>query len=136
MAAALALAQAPTDKARQLFEQYVARSHAFDASVAELYADDAVIQNKRVYPGGIVRELTIPAPKFKALIVQVMPTAKARGDLNTYSEVTYAVEGSRVRIRATRFSHLKNYSSPVSILVGPSADGNWLIYEEQSESRP
>ena len=97
--------------ARQLFEQYVALGHAYDARLADLYSDDAVIRNKRTYPTGEVRELTMPAARYKTLIREAMRVAKARGERN------------------------KNYTSPISLLVGPSA-GNWLIYEEVSESRP
>ena len=41
-----------------------------------------------------------------------------------------------MRISATRYSELKKYASPFSLLVGPGLDGNWLIFEEISESRP
>ena len=122
--------------ARQLFEQYVALGHAYDARLADLYADDAIIRNKRTYPTGEVRELTMPAARYKALIREAMPLAKARQDRNTFSNVRYTTEGARVRIRASRFSELKNYTSPISLLVGPSPTGPWLIYEEVSESRP
>ena len=136
MLAALASTQASEDAARQLFEQYVALGHAYDPALAELYADDASIKNTRTYPTGEVRELTIPAPKYKALIRQALPVARARGDRSTFSDVSYAAEGSRVRIRASRFSELKKYRSPITLLVGPSPTGKWLIYEEVSESRP
>ena len=45
-------------------------------------------------------------------------------------------EGERVRITCTRFSELKKYSSPLSLLVGPDKDGKWLIFEEISKSQP
>lgn len=131
------LAQAPTaDPARQLFEQYVALGQAFDPGVADLYADDAVIRNKRTYPTGEVREVTIPAPNYKALLRQAMPFARERGDRSKFSDVSYTPEGERVRIRASRFSELKRYTSPISLLVGPAPSGKWLVYEELSESRP
>ena len=76
------------------------------------------------------------APRYKTLIREAMPIAKARGDRNTFSNVRYTTEGARVRIHASRFSELKNYTSPISLLVGPSPAGKWLIYEEISESRP
>jgi hypothetical protein len=129
-------AWAQPDAAKKLFEQYVALGQAFDESVADLYAEAALIRNKRTYPNGEVRELTMPAPKYKALIRQVMPLAKSRGDRSTYSAATYAVEGDRVRIHASRFSEMRNYTSPVSLLVGPGPDGRWLIFEELTESRP
>jgi hypothetical protein len=65
-----------------------------------------------------------------------MPMAKERGDTSTFSEVQYVKEGAGVRITATRFSNLKNYSSPFSLLVAPDATGRWVIFEELSESRP
>jgi len=122
--------------ARQLFERYVALGQAYDTRLADLYADDALIRNKRTYPTGEVRELTMPAPRYKTLIREAMPLAKTRGDRNTFSNVRYTTEAGRVRIRASRFSELKNYTSPISLLVGPSPTGPWLIYEEISESRP
>lgn len=126
----------PVDDARALFERYKQLEQSFDPSAADLYADDAVIRNKRTYPNGQVRELTMPAPQYKALIRQTMPLAKARGDTSTYSEVTFTVEGPGVRILATRFSNLKKYSSPISLLVAPDDTGQWLIREELSESQP
>ncbi len=135
--AGTAWAQSPSvDAAKQLFEQYVTLGHAFDPGVAELYADDALIRNKRTYPTGEVREMTMPAPNYKAVIRKVMPLAQARGDRSTYSDVSYTPEGDRVRIRASRFSELKSYASPISLLVGPGEGGPWLIYEEITESRP
>ena len=136
MLTAPAWGQSATDAAKQLFDQYVALGHAYDPGVADLYADDALIRNKRTYPTGEVREMTVPAAKYKTLIRQVMPLARARGDRSTYSDVSYTAEGGRVRIKASRFSELKNYTSPLSVLVGPSPGGKWLIYEELSESRP
>jgi hypothetical protein len=124
------------DEARALFGRYVELQHAFDPTAADLYANDAVIKNKRIYPDGQIRELTLPGAQYKALVRQAMPLAKARGDTNSYSNVTFTDEGSAVRIRATRFSDLKKYSSPLSLLVSPGVDRKWLIREELSESRP
>jgi len=131
-----ASALASVDVAKQFFARYVALGHAYDGSLADLYADEALVKNKRVYPAGEIREATFPAPRYKALIRQAMPLAKARGDRNTYADVSITREGKRFRITASRFSELKNYRSPISLLVGPSANGTWLIYEEFSESRP
>ena len=124
------------EEAKTFFNQYVQSEQSFDPDAADMYADDAVIKNKRTYPTGQVRELTMPANRYKALIRQTMPLAKLRGDTNTYSEVNFYKEGSKVRIRAKRFSNLKKYSSPISLLVAPDDSGRLLIYEEISESRP
>jgi hypothetical protein len=122
--------------AKKLFESYVRLEHAFDPSVADLYSDDAVIRNKRTYPTGQVREMTLPAAKYKDLLRAAMPLAKQRGDISTYSQISYTIEGDGVRIKADRYSELKKYHSPISILVKPSGAGVWLIFEELSESQP
>ncbi len=124
------------EEAKAFFNQYVQSGQSFDPAAADMYAEDALIKNKRIYPTGQIRELTMPANQYKALIRQTMPLAKLRGDTNTYSEVSFSKEGLMVRIRATRFSNLKKYSSPISMLVARDDTGRLLIYEEISESRP
>jgi hypothetical protein len=129
--------QSGVDSAKALFDRYVKLEQAFDARLADLYADDAVITNKRTYPNGEVRELTFPAPKYKALIRQAMPLAKARGDRNTYSRCEYqALSDRRVQITCSRYSELKQYTSPLMLVVGLTRGGAWVIQEERSESRP
>lgn len=108
---------------------------AFDPALAELYDDSAVIRNTRIYPDGSTRVMTFPAPKYKQLLRSLMPVAKARGDVSTLRDVTFTAEGDRVRIDAIRYSHLKNYTSPISWLVGRNEDEDWVIFEEISESR-
>ena len=136
LAAATSGAETPNDKAAGLFARYVSLAEAFDPALADLYSDSAVITNKRTYPGGEVRELSLPASQYKALVKAAMPSAQARGDLDTYTDVSYATEGERVRITASRHSLLKDYTSPIVLVVGAGADGQWLILEEHTESRP
>lgn len=133
----VAIAEEPRiESAKRLFDDYVALEHRFDSSIADLYADEASIRNTRKYPFGLpTKVMTLPAMSYKALIRQAMPMAKARGDRSRYSEVSYSMEGDKVRINCIRYSELKKYFSPFSILAGPGADGKWLIYEEISESR-
>jgi hypothetical protein len=78
----------------------------------------------------------MPAPKYKELIRQAMPLARARGDRSTYSDCKYEEVGRDVRITYTRYSELKKYSSPLTLVVGPTRQGEWQIVEELSESRP
>jgi hypothetical protein len=124
------------EQARAVLASYIAKSQAFDPSLAELYSDRAHIENLRTYPTGEVRQLTIPARQYKALIQNAMPTARARGDTNRYSVPRFTAQGGDVRIAMTRHSNLKNYSSPLVLVVGREADGTWRIIEERSESRP
>lgn len=131
-----AVVAAPLDDAKTLFDRYVQLESEFDPALADLYADNAVIKNTRRYPDGQVRELSIPAPQYRDLIRAAVPVAKARGDRSSYSDVAFVEESGGVRITGTRFSHLKRYSSPISLLVAPNASGRWLIQEELSESQP
>ncbi|MFD2232106.1 hypothetical protein [Alkalimarinus sediminis] len=121
--------------AKSFFSNYVALEHSFDSKVSELYSDTAIIRNTRHYPTGQTRVMTFPAPKYKLLVSASMPTAKLRGDTSKYSNCTFKSESNNVRVECTRFSNLKKYSSPISILVGPE-NGKWLIKEELSESQP
>jgi len=123
-------------KARALFERFVQLNETFDPAIVDLYADTAKIINRRIFPDGSTREMAMPAPSYKTLLRQVLPTAKAQNDLDRYSDVRYAIEDDRVRITATRYSVMKDYSAPHSLLVGPDSDGTWRILEESGESRP
>jgi hypothetical protein len=126
----------PEDRARTLFARFVHISHTFDPAVADLFADEARIVSVRKYPNGLERKLEMKGAEYKALLREVMPLAKARGDISTYTDVSYQPDGAHMRIRATRYSTLKQYSSPYSLLIGPDASGAWLIYEEWSATRP
>jgi hypothetical protein len=126
----------PVDQAKALFVRFVQLEQAYDLRVADVYADDAVITNKRTYPNGQVRELTFPAQKYKQLIRQALPVARARGDRSTYTQCVYEPQGPRVRITCARYSELKKYSSPYVLVVGPGGSGRWQILEELSESQP
>jgi hypothetical protein len=127
---------APEAHARAFFARLVEISHAFDPAVADFYADEARIVSVRKYPHGAERTLQMPGVDYKALLRSAMPLAKAQGDTNSYTDISYQRQGARVWIRATRYSALKQYSSPYSLLVGPDASGTWLIYEEHSVTRP
>jgi hypothetical protein len=122
--------------AKKVFAEYVSKYHDFDPTVADLYSDRALVQNKRTYPDGTVRELTLPAPQYKQLVRAAMPLAKSRNDRSQYNNPVFSEEPAGVRINITRFSALKNYTSPLSLLVGPDEAGKWLVLEEKSASIP
>jgi hypothetical protein len=136
MATCTAIASENEDRAKEIFNQYVSLSDKFDPAVADLYSEEAKIKNTRTYPNGETRVMTFEAKKYKALIRTAMPLAKARGDTNKYTEVTYLEKDSKVTITATRFSNLKKYSSPITLVVGADPEGKWRILEETSQSKP
>jgi hypothetical protein len=126
---------AAVTNAQRLLERYIALEHAFDPAIADLYSDDAVIRTRRISPTGEIRDLTIPIGQYRELIRQMMPVAKAAGDISQYSNCVYTSEGERMRVRCARYSELKKYASPVSFLLGPDPAGEWRVFEELSESR-
>ncbi|TAE86967.1 MAG: hypothetical protein EAZ71_09690 [Verrucomicrobia bacterium] len=136
IATAFASAAESIDRAKKLFAEYTTLAKNFDPDLAALYSDKAKIENTRVYPDGRKQALKLDPKEYKSLLRKVMPLAKARGDTSTYSEVNYLEAAPNVTITANRFSTLKKYQSPVTIMVGPDTDGEWRILEEKSESRP
>jgi hypothetical protein len=135
LAAAQELSGDARARAEQLWARYVALDAAFDPAVADLYADDAVIRDRRLHATGS-DEVSVPGALYKTLLRRAISTAKARNAVNQYSDCSYAAVRTRVRIVCTRFSALKGSTSPVSLLVGPGPSGEWRIFEEKSESRP
>jgi len=107
----------------------------YDPGLADLYADEALIKQRRKMPMGEPQDVMIPAAKYKTLLRQNIATAKARGDRSTYSDVTYTREGEFIRIDALRSTEMSKRITPFSIVVGQSPSGTWLIYEEVSASR-
>jgi len=123
--------------AKALFERYVTLERAFDPALADLYADSATVRNLRRYPTGQAREMKLEGAKYKALIVVSLPMARERGDLSVYTDVAYEVLATgEVAITATRYSELKEYSSPLALRIAPQEDGVWRIVEETGESQP
>jgi hypothetical protein len=102
LATATILAQ-PGDraKAEALFQRYIALERSFDAEIGNLYADAAAVRNTRRYPNGQTRTIEIPVPQLRKMLAAAMPVARARGDVNRYSNVTYTREGDGFRIRAS-----------------------------------
>ena len=134
--AAVAPTEAAVTRARELFAKMTAGEAAFDASVADLYCDDALIRNTIVQADGSQRVLEIPAPQYKQLLRRTIPLGASRADRIDYSDVVaVAVDGS-VRVTASRHSLRKEAVEPVSLLVGDCAGGGYGIREEITQSSP
>ena len=121
--------------AQKLFEQYEAKQRDFDATVADLYCDTAVIDSTRFSPPGEQRATSVPAPRFKEFIAGAMTVAQAKGDYVAYSNVRFTEEPGGTRIHADRYSVLSTSTSSVSLLVG-SCNGKLAIIEESSQFQP
>ena len=123
--------------AKAVIERYVALQGAFDPAAADLILDEATITNLRHTPTGQSRKMTLSGVEYKDLLRSAMPLARARDDRSYYSDFNYEAQTSRrVRVRAERYSLLKEYASPISWIVVEEDNGAWMIAEEHSESRP
>ncbi|WFC40621.1 hypothetical protein [Pseudoxanthomonas sp. SE1] len=125
-----------TTEARALFQRYEQLAATYDPAFADLYCDAALVRNTRRFPDGTERTLELPAAQYKDLVRAAMPVARQRSDRSTFSSVAFTREGDAVRITASRYSLLKDYTSPISLKVAACDGGAWGILEEISESRP
>lgn len=123
------------EAAKQLFAQFIALEQSYDPAITELYAAEAIVTIRRTFPMGNPSDTVYPGADYKTLLRTLLPAAKANSERNTYSKIAYMLEGDQVRVAAARYSALKGRTSPISLLVGQSPQGKWLIYQELSESR-
>lgn len=118
-----------------LFTNFKKYGETFDAKLADLYSDDSVIQNTRFYPNGTARTVNFYGPIYKKMILEALPKAKAKGDIDTYSKETYKMVGDKIQVTAFRHAKLKNYDSWLVLLLAKRG-AQLKIVEEHSQSRP
>lgn len=125
------------ERVQRFFARYIHLNETFDASVADLYADSAVISSFRRHPDGRTRNMAMPGAQWKALVRQVMPIAKMRGDRSIYREIRITIKGDHAKIKASRYSVIKCYlDQGYYMIVSKQADGSYQIIEEYSETQP
>ena len=124
----------PLNAAKGVYDRYVQYTCNFDPSVAQLYAEEALVQMTRKYPDGTSQTRTVPSGKHKEFIRAILPIAKQRGDTCRFSDAEYKQEGGdKVRINVKQYSDLGKYWSDVSLLV-VKVDDQWLITEDVTVS--
>lgn len=122
-------------EAEAFFNKYVALGNNFDIALGDLYSDNAQILNTRIYPNGQQKTMTISVPNYRTMLVRVMPLAKAKGDKDSYSQITYKPVADKMRIQALRHNHMKNYDSWLVLVIAKQGP-DWKIVQELSQSRP
>lgn len=118
------------DAVRAFFDEFVARSNAFDPSIAELYSPDARVMTLR---DGSER-LEMSGREWTARVGSTMPLARRRGDRSGFEDIVVTGRDDGYRVTATRIPAVKcvpdiNYHVDVA-----KRDGKWLIVEEYSET--
>lgn len=121
-------------EARSFFQNYQKLSSANDPKLSQLYADDAVIINTRFYPNGQQKQLSFTGKQFKALLISTAALAKAQGDRDIFSQISFKEAGPKVDIKAMRHSQRKNYDSWFLQTIAKSGS-QWIIVREESQSR-
>jgi hypothetical protein len=121
--------------AEQLFNQYCQYEQLYDNRLADLYDAQAVIQSVVRKPGQPVETKNLVGAQYQMMIRGLMPLAKLAGDRSTYEGVRYQAEKNRVRLFATRVDEKLQSRTPFQLLMGESASGRWVIFEEVSEIR-
>ena len=127
--------QTPEAQARRFFEELIDLERRYDPALADRYADSARIAKHRRLPDGGVQYGSSSGAEHKPLLRRWMPGAAARGAHNEYSEVRYKDLGNGyVQITMRQHQLPKDFTTIVELVVGPSPDGRWLIWEETSEA--
>ena len=143
LAAALILAAAPAAEdpaadqarvghARALFESWVEHAASFDPKILDLYDPAARIEVTARGPED-AEVLKFSVAQLRETIGAAMAQARRARDYDTFRDVTFALEGSNVRIRGTKSCPVRKQDNPFSLLVGPDASGRWKILAETGE---
>jgi len=124
-------------QARDFFQRLQELAAQFNPELIGMYSDDAKVRSLRTYPTGQKREMSLSGKQFKALLASALPLAKQRGDISTYSNVTITTDGKTAKIKADRYSKLKDYTDTgYYLIVAESPSGQLQIIEEYTATRP
>jgi ketosteroid isomerase-like protein len=124
-------------EAQEFFSNYIELSHSYDTALADLYSDDAVISTYRRYPHGLERVMRASGVRWKQILRQAMPIARAQNDRSEYEDLTFEQKNNTVKITAQRYSVRKCYWDPVYyMIVKKQAEGDLKIIRESGESQP
>jgi uncharacterized protein YceK len=89
---------------------------------ADCYSIDAKVE--------IVGAEPMRGAEYKNSLRQALARDASDGVLVEWRAPTFAADGERVRVAATRASSEDAARVPVALVVGPCADGGWRIVEE------
>ncbi len=116
--------EATVDTAHRLFTACANLLHAQDPRLSDCYSVDAKIE--------ITGGESMSGADYKPLLRAGLARDASDGALVAWREPSFASDGERVRIGATRASSTSPTRLPVTLIVGPCPDGAWRILEEIS----
>ena len=125
------------EEAEEFFELYQEMGKNFDPEIADLYSDEANISTLRTYPWGTKKLREMDGKQYKVIIKSVLPLAKDKGDISTFTDIEITVEKSVAKISAKRFSETKQYMDEGYYMVlEKSSEGEISIIEEHTNTKP
>jgi hypothetical protein len=125
--------------AGQAFDLYLTYYASNDVRLAELYADNAVLRTRTIYPDGQARDADLTGDRFKGRIrtAAAMGSAKQQLEPSTFTKVRESVEGDFVTVRAERFGKRTCFKDePFYQIYARRNDGVWLVVQEFSTTVP
>ena len=126
-----------TTEVKDFFNRYTELSANFDFAVVKLYSDNALIHSYRRYPHGLERASKMTGAELKKLLVDVIPLAKQKGDINEFSKIAITIDGVKAKIKADRYSVLKCYTDEgYYMVIKRGTKGKYKIIEEYMETQP
>ena len=120
--------EAPGDTATRLFRACT----SLVASMSRTYLDCYDATAKITVVDAERAPRTFTGSEYKEQIAAYFEAARGGASFVRYSDPVFTVEDDRVRIKATRLDSRLEERTPIVLIVGPSADGQWRILEERS----
>ncbi len=120
--------ESPADTARRLFDECRALLRRQNPQLADCYAVDASIS----ITGGAQHS----GSQHKLAVREAIDHHQDAGITVDWRDPSFAVEGERVRVQATRRSTRDPSESPLAFVFAPGPDGGWRIVEETSVGWP
>jgi uncharacterized protein YceK len=114
--------EAPAATAQRLFETCESLLKDHDPHLSDCYSIDARVDVASAAPQS--------GAQYKPALRAALARDRTEGVLVEWRNPTFTADGERVRIEATRATSAAGTRSPVTLVVGPCADGGWRILEE------
>jgi hypothetical protein len=122
-------------QAREFFATYVRLDQQRDLAILDLYADTAIVIDRRPSPNGQMNDLKIPIVAFRPMLRGLFTVAKAANDLpSIYSGEKEFIEGDGIRIETDCYSQSEEFQRHLSIFILPAEADSWRIEELIVES--
>jgi len=116
--------------ARAAWDEMIRLSDAFDPKAFDYYSEGGLMKTRMVDKNGASKDRQFAMGMLAPMADRLMQAAKQMEDTATYEDVTVAMEGDKVRIKAKRTAHAKCRVDPDYSALLADEGGRWLLVEE------